>query len=63
MAVKFDLYSNQGEGNDSTGLFTDGAAPTNVGSINLSSTGYQSPQRARIPGNLSLQRVNVDREQ
>ena len=39
VAVKFDLYSNQGEGNDSTGLYTDGAAPTNVGSINLSSTG------------------------
>ena len=39
VAVKFDLYNNQGEGNDSTGLYTDGAAPTNVGSINLSSTG------------------------
>ncbi len=39
MAIKFDLYSNQGEGPDSTGLFTDGAAPTDIGSINLTSTG------------------------
>jgi fibronectin type 3 domain-containing protein len=39
VAVKFDLYSNQGEGNDSTGLYVNGAAPTNVGSIDLSNTG------------------------
>jgi fibronectin type 3 domain-containing protein len=39
IAVKFDLYNNQGEGNDSTGLYTNGAAPTNVGSIDLTSTG------------------------
>jgi hypothetical protein len=38
-AIKFDLYSNQGEGPDSTGLYTNGAAPTNVGSIDLSQTG------------------------
>src|SRR5262249_25744639 len=28
IAVKFDLFSNQGEGNDSTGLYIDGASPT-----------------------------------
>jgi hypothetical protein len=39
VAVKFDLYNNQGEGVDSTGLYIDGAAPTNVGSIDLTSTG------------------------
>ena len=38
VAVKFDLYSNAGEGPDSTGLYTDGAAPT-VPAVNLSSTG------------------------
>ena len=38
VAVKFDLYSNEGEGPDSTGLYTDGAAPI-MPSINLSSTG------------------------
>ncbi len=39
VAIKFDLYSNEGEGNDSTGLYTDGAAPTDVGSINLNGSG------------------------
>jgi hypothetical protein len=39
VAVKFDLYNNQGEGVDSTGLYTNGAAPTNVGSIDLTGTG------------------------
>jgi hypothetical protein len=28
VAVKFDLYSNAGEGNNSTGLYTNGATPT-----------------------------------
>jgi Chitobiase/beta-hexosaminidase C-terminal domain/Legume lectin domain len=28
VAVKFDIYSNQGEGTDSTGFYTDGASPT-----------------------------------
>ncbi len=28
VAIKFDLYSNFGEGIDSTGLYTDGASPT-----------------------------------
>jgi fibronectin type 3 domain-containing protein len=39
VAIKFDLYSNAGEGNDSTGLYINGASPTNVGSIDLTSTG------------------------
>jgi hypothetical protein len=38
VAVKFDLYNNAGEGTDSTGLYTDGAAPT-LPSVDLSSTG------------------------
>ncbi|WP_161557526.1 lectin-like domain-containing protein [Acidisarcina polymorpha] len=33
-AIKFDLYSNAGEGNDSTGFYTEGAMPT-VPSIDL----------------------------
>ncbi len=37
--VKFDLYSNQGESPDSTGLYVDGNAPTDAGSIDLSPTG------------------------
>jgi fibronectin type 3 domain-containing protein len=39
VAIKFDLFSNAGEGNDSTGLYLNGATPENVGSINLSNTG------------------------
>jgi Chitobiase/beta-hexosaminidase C-terminal domain/Bacterial lectin/IPT/TIG domain len=38
VGVKFDLYNNAGEGNDSTGLYTGGAAPT-VPSVDLSSAG------------------------
>ena len=38
LAIKFDLYSDAGEGADSTGLYTGGATPT-VPSIDLSSTG------------------------
>lgn len=38
VAVKFDLYNNSGEGVDSTGLYTNGAAPT-VPAIDLSNTG------------------------
>ena len=39
VAIKFDLFDNNGEGNDSTGLFLDGAEPFDIGSIDLSSTG------------------------
>jgi hypothetical protein len=38
VAVKFDLYNNNGEGTNSTGLYTDGAAPT-MPAIDLSQTG------------------------
>ncbi len=38
VAIKFDLYSNSGEGSDSTGLYTDGASPT-LPAIDLSKTG------------------------
>ena len=38
VAVKFDLYNNAGEGDDSTGIYTDGASPT-VPSTDLTSSG------------------------
>jgi Legume lectin domain len=38
VAVKFDIYSNSGEGSDSTGVFTNGAIPTNP-AVNLTSSG------------------------
>ena len=37
-AIKFDLWSNNGEGPNSTGLFTNGRLPT-VPSVNLANTG------------------------
>ena len=39
VAVKFDLYSNGGEGPNSTGLYTNGASPNATNSINLTGTG------------------------
>jgi hypothetical protein len=38
VAIKFDIYSNSGEGTDSTGLYTDGATPT-LPAISLTSSG------------------------
>lgn len=38
VAIKFDLYSNAGEGTNSTGIYTNGAAP-NVPSISLAGSG------------------------
>jgi hypothetical protein len=42
IAIKFDLFSNAGEGIDSTGLFTNGASPTvgvNPGDVSIDLTG------------------------
>jgi hypothetical protein len=38
VAVKFDLYSNAGEGSDSTGFYTDGAVPT-VPAVDMTASG------------------------
>jgi fibronectin type 3 domain-containing protein len=38
VAIKFDIYNNAGEGNDSTGLYTNGASPT-IPAIDLTPTG------------------------
>ncbi len=39
VALKFDLYSNAGEGASSTGFYTKGAVPTNVGSTTVQDHG------------------------
>jgi hypothetical protein len=39
VAIKFDLYNNAGEGSNSTGLYTNGAQPNAVNSVNLTGTG------------------------
>ena len=41
VAVKFDLYDNKGEGTDSTGLYTGGAEPTNLNSVDLTPSGVR----------------------
>jgi hypothetical protein len=38
VAVKFDFFSNAGEGTDSTGLYTDGASPT-IPAVDMTSSG------------------------
>ena len=38
VAIKFDIYNNQGEGENSTGIYSNGVAPT-VPSIDLNGTG------------------------
>ncbi|MBV9696603.1 MAG: chitobiase/beta-hexosaminidase C-terminal domain-containing protein [Gammaproteobacteria bacterium] len=38
VALKFDVYSNQGEGNDSTGVYLNGVSPTTP-AVDLSSSG------------------------
>src|SRR5204863_258344 len=38
VAVKFDLYDNNGEGTDSTGLYTNGASPT-IPAVDMTSSG------------------------
>jgi hypothetical protein len=38
IAIKFDLYSNAGEGSDSTGLYIDGASPT-IPAVDMTSSG------------------------
>jgi hypothetical protein len=39
VAIKFDLADNAGEGNNSTGLYINGAAPTSANSMDLTSAG------------------------
>jgi hypothetical protein len=40
VAIKFDIHNNAGEGNDSTGVYTNGSEPT-VPAINLTSSGLK----------------------
>jgi len=39
VAIKFDIYNNEGEGPSSTGLYVNGAAPIKTGSIDLRPSG------------------------
>jgi hypothetical protein len=50
-AIKFDLFNNQGEGSDSTGLYFNGASPT-VPSVDLSNTGIDLHSGHRFDGRI-----------
>jgi len=52
VAVKFDLYNNAGEGVDSTGVYTNGVAPT-VPSIDLTGTGINLHSGDMMHANLN----------
>ena len=51
VAIKFDLYSNSGEGTDSTGLYTDGTLPTTP-AIDMTSSGVVLLNGNTIAGQL-----------
>jgi hypothetical protein len=58
VAIKFDLYSNAGEGPDSTGLYTDGAVPT-LPAIDLSSTGINLHSGDQMTVNLAYNGATI----
>jgi hypothetical protein len=65
VAVKFDLYSNSGEGTNSTGLYTNGAAPTVPaitigGGVNLHSGDILQVQMAYDGTTLSMTITDTD---
>jgi hypothetical protein len=51
-AIKFDLFNNRGEGNDSTGLYFNGASPT-IPAVNLSNTGINLHSGDLFEGRIS----------
>ena len=59
VAVKFDIYSNAGEGTDSTGMYVDGAVPT-VPAVDMTSSGVKSTERRRDECAAELQRDDAD---
>ena len=60
VAIKFDLYNNDGEGVDSTGIYTDGASPTipandmTASGVNLHSGDVFNVQMAYDGTNLTM---------
>jgi hypothetical protein len=59
VAIKFDLYSNAGEGPNSTGLYTDGALPT-VPAINLTGTSIDLHSGDPITGDPFTAQITYD---
>ncbi|MEA2539182.1 MAG: hypothetical protein QOH35_548 [Acidobacteriaceae bacterium] len=58
IAIKFDFYSNSGEGTDSTGLYTNGAVPT-VPAIDMTSSGIFLNSGDAIAAHMTYDGVNL----
>jgi len=58
VAVKFDIFNNEGEGNDSTGLYINGAVPM-VPAIDLTSTGLELNSGDLIDAKLAYDGINL----
>ena len=62
VAVKFDLWSNDGEGPNSTGLFLNGDKPTNPGAIRPDAERRRSARRPVLRRDHRLQKQEADSE-
>ena len=58
LAIKFDLYNNAGEGPNSTGLYADGAHPSQP-SINLTGTGIDLHSGDSFHAHITYDGVNL----
>jgi hypothetical protein len=58
LAIKFDVFNNDGEGSDSTGLYLNGAAPT-VPAVNLAGTGIVLGSGDSIHAHMSYDGTNL----
>jgi hypothetical protein len=58
VAVKFDFFSNAGEGNDSTGLYVNGASPTTP-AIDLTPSGIELNSGSTITAHLAYDGTNL----
>ncbi len=58
VAIKFDFYSNAGEGTDSTGLYVNGAEPT-VPAVDMTSSGVLLNSGDAINAHMTYDGVNL----
>ncbi len=58
VAIKFDFFSNAGEGTDSTGIYTNGAVPT-VPAIDMTSSGVFLNSGDGISAHMTYDGVNL----
>ena len=58
VAIKFDFYSNNGEGTDSTGLYVNGVAPT-VPAVDMTSSGVLLNAGDTITAHMTYDGVNL----